>query len=69
MEAELLACKIFSLLNPIKYDNYVLFRKEPSAIIPHHSEHIFREVMDIKPSLITEDEVKISQRMSEFFAL
>ena len=70
MEAELLGSKIFCLLNPIEYDNDVLCRKYPSAIVnSHHNGHIFREVMDIKPSLMTEEEKKISQEMSEFFAL
>jgi len=70
MEAELVASKIFCLLNPIEYDNDVLCRKYPSAIVnSHHNGHIFREVMDIKPSLMTEEEKKISQEMSEFFAL
>ncbi len=70
MEAELVASKIFSLLNPIEYDSDVLCQKYPSAIVnSHHNGHIFREVMDIKPSLMTTEEKKISQQMSEFFSL
>ena len=70
MEAELIACQVLSLLSRIEYDNYVLRKKYPSAIVkPHHNEHIFREVMDIPPSTMTEEDKKISQRMSEFFAL
>ena len=70
MEAELVACLIFSLLHPIKYDNDVLCRKYPSTVVnPHKNEHLFREVMDINPSVMTEEEINISQLMSEFFAL
>jgi hypothetical protein len=38
MEAELAACQIFFLLNPIKYD-HLLNRKYPSAIINRHPNH------------------------------
>jgi hypothetical protein len=72
MEAELLACQIFSLLNPIKYHHLTEKRQSPSAIInhyPNHKGHLFREAMDIKTSVMTEEEIKISQQMSEFFAL
>jgi hypothetical protein len=72
MEAEMAAFKIFSLLNPIKYDHLTEKRQSPSAIInrhPNHNGHLFREAMDIKPSVMTEEEIKISQQMSEFFAL
>jgi hypothetical protein len=69
MEAELVASKIFLLLNPIEYDSGVLGQKYPSAIVKQNNEHLFREVMDVKPSVMTTKEKKISQQMSEFFSL
>lgn len=70
MEAELTGCQIFLLLNSIEYDNYVFYRRYPSTIINRNQKgHIFREVMDVEPPVMTEEEKKVARRMSEFFSL